>query len=117
MVQRSATCVLAASTADKALFRDVYPPHYSPEDQDFVMNSVPPALTLKMAPGITQRLKALDEPLHEGLKKAGMKLTWEVTPGGGEVGLLGFLFEVSIFVEMLFSSCTHVCCLARGVWN
>ncbi|KAJ7263964.1 FAD/NAD(P)-binding domain-containing protein [Mycena rebaudengoi] len=105
MVQRSATCVLAASTADEALFRDAYPPHYSPEDQDFVMNSVPPVLRLKMAPGITQRLKALDKPLHEGLAKAGMKLTWEMTPGGDEVGLLGFLFERSASGTMMDMGC------------
>ncbi|KAJ7227357.1 FAD/NAD(P)-binding domain-containing protein [Mycena pura] len=93
MVQRSATCVLAANTADAALFRNLYPAHYSAYDADFVNNSTPPALMMKHAPGITQHFKALDQPLIDGLVKAGMKLTWELTPGGGEVGLVGFLFE------------------------
>ncbi|KAF7294094.1 hypothetical protein MKEN_01456000 [Mycena kentingensis (nom. inval.)] len=93
MVQRSATCVLAATTADKALFRGLYPPALSAVDADFINNATPPALMLKLAVGITQRLKALDKPLHDGLAAKGMKLTWEMTPGGGEVGLLGFLFD------------------------
>ncbi|KAJ7052247.1 FAD/NAD(P)-binding domain-containing protein [Mycena amicta] len=93
MVQRSATCVLSARTADIALFRAQYPPQYSAADADFANNATPPALLLRMAVGITQRLKRIDRKLHDGLAKAGMKLTWEMTPGGGEVGLLGFLFD------------------------
>ncbi|KAJ7052265.1 FAD/NAD(P)-binding domain-containing protein [Mycena amicta] len=93
MVQRSATCVLSARTADTALFRGQYPLQYSATDADFANNATPPALLLRMAVGITQRLKGIDRELHDGLAKAGMKLTWEMTPGGGEVGLLGFLFD------------------------
>ncbi|KAF7314122.1 hypothetical protein HMN09_00571300 [Mycena chlorophos] len=94
MVQRSATCVLSARVADAVLFRRNYPPTYSLADQDFVFNSTPLPLLLKtMAGGATQALKAPDRALHEGLMKAGMKLTWEMEPGKGEVGLLGFLFD------------------------
>nr|GAT56647.1 predicted protein [Mycena chlorophos] len=94
MVQRSATCVLSARVADAVLFRRNYPPTYSLADQDFVFNSTPLPLLLKtMAGGATQALKAPDRALHQGLTKAGMKLTWEMEPGKGEVGLLGFLFD------------------------
>ena len=38
-------------------------------------------------------MKMLDKELHEGLRKAGFNLTWELSPGSGEVGLTGFLFD------------------------
>ncbi|KAF7314123.1 hypothetical protein HMN09_00571400 [Mycena chlorophos] len=94
MVQRSATCVLSMRVADNVLFRRSYPPAYSLPDQDFVFNSTPLPLLLKtMAMGAVQALKVPDKALHEGLTKAGMKLTWEMEQGKGEVGWLGFLFD------------------------
>ncbi|KAJ6627996.1 hypothetical protein B0H10DRAFT_1993190 [Mycena sp. CBHHK59/15] len=94
MVQRSATCVISSGTADKALFSVAFSERQTIEDADFVNHSMPHALALKLAAGGgTQRLKALDQKLHDDLTKAGFKLTWELTPGGGEVGLLGFFFD------------------------
>ncbi|KAJ7683315.1 FAD/NAD(P)-binding domain-containing protein [Mycena rosella] len=94
MVQRSATCVISSSTVDKALFSVAFSEDQAIEDADFVNHSMPHALTLKlMAGGGTKRLKDLDQKLHDGLTKAGFKLTWELAPGAGEVGLLGFFFD------------------------
>jgi hypothetical protein len=38
-------------------------------------------------------VKMLDKELHDGLRKVGFNLTWELSPGSGEVGLAGFLFS------------------------
>ncbi|KAJ6569844.1 FAD/NAD(P)-binding domain-containing protein [Mycena vulgaris] len=86
MVQRGATCtVLFAPTK-----------HMAREDGDLLNNSMPYALVLKLAAGGgTQRLKNLDKKLHDDLAKTGFKLTWELTPGGEQVGFPGFFFEVS----------------------
>jgi hypothetical protein len=95
MVQRGATCVISSGTADTALFSVAFSERQAIEDADFVNHSMPHALALKLAAGGgTQRLKDLDQKLHDDLTKAGFKLTWELTPGGGEVGLLGFFFDV-----------------------
>jgi hypothetical protein len=87
---------MSFGTADEALFSGAFSERRTIEDADLVNNSMPHALTLQLAAGGgTQRLKALDQKLHDGLTKAGMKLTWELTPGGGEVGLLGFFLDRS----------------------
>ncbi|KAJ7073377.1 FAD/NAD(P)-binding domain-containing protein [Mycena belliarum] len=92
MVQRSATCVISAGTADELMFRPAA--HLPPEEGDFMFNATPPALLLKLAVGGgTQRLKALDTDLHDNLAKAGFKLTWQLNPGEEEVGFLGLFFE------------------------
>ncbi|KAJ7092874.1 FAD/NAD(P)-binding domain-containing protein [Mycena belliarum] len=92
MVQRSATCVVSARTADELMFRPLE--HLPSEDSDFMSNATPPALTLKLAAGGgTQRMKALDKELHDNLAKAGFQLTWQLTPGGEEVGFPGMFLE------------------------
>jgi hypothetical protein len=48
-----------------------------------------------MKSGGTQHSKMLDKELHEGLRKAGFNLTWELSPGSGEVGHEGFSLERS----------------------
>lgn len=96
MVQRSATCVISHSTIDKTIFNNPFSERLAIEDVDFLNHSTPHALTIKLATGgATQRIKDLDKKLHDDLTKTGFKLTWELTPGGGEVGFLGFFFEVS----------------------
>ncbi|KAJ7235360.1 FAD/NAD(P)-binding domain-containing protein [Mycena rebaudengoi] len=86
MVQRGATCVISSGTADKVIFSVAFSERQTIEDAGFVNHSMPHALDLQLAAGgDTQRLKALDQKLHDDLTKAGMKLTWELTPGGGEL--------------------------------
>ncbi|KAJ6569875.1 FAD/NAD(P)-binding domain-containing protein [Mycena vulgaris] len=100
MVQRSATCVISAGTADKVLFAPTK--HMAREDGDLLNNSMPYALVLKLAAGGgTQRLKNLDKKLHDDLAKTGFKLTWELTPGGEQVGFPGFFFERTASGTML----------------
>ncbi|KAJ6588020.1 FAD/NAD(P)-binding domain-containing protein [Mycena capillaripes] len=97
MVQRSATCVISYSTADKTFFNNPFYESLAVEDADFMSHSTPYALTMKLATGgATQRLKNLDQKLHADLAKTGFKLTWELTSGGGEVGLAGFFFQRSV---------------------
>jgi hypothetical protein len=55
---------------------------------------MPLAFLLQMnLSGGTQHMKMLDKELHEALSKVGFNLTWELSPGSGEVGLPGFLFS------------------------
>lgn len=94
MVQRSATCVLSAETAD----REVYSKHFAEtmalEDADLVHQSVPNKLSLQMAAsGGTERFKHFDKELHDGLRAKGYNLTWELDPKQGEIGLIGFYLE------------------------
>ncbi|KAJ7683314.1 FAD/NAD(P)-binding domain-containing protein [Mycena rosella] len=104
MVQRGATCVISASTADKILFSPTA--HLPSEDGDFTSHSMPPALLMKLAAGGgTQHLKNLDQKLHEGLANAGFKLTWELTPGGEQVGFLGFFVQRVASGTMLDMGC------------
>ncbi|EMD35756.1 hypothetical protein CERSUDRAFT_84853 [Gelatoporia subvermispora B] len=94
MVQRTATCVISAKAINIATFEAIYPETRAIEDGDLLYHSLPPRLGMRLAAGGgTARLKALDKDLHEALAAKGFKLTWELTPGGGEVGLLGFFFE------------------------
>jgi hypothetical protein len=96
MIQRSATCVISSAAADKALFSAASSERQTIEDIDFVNHLMPHALSLELAAGGgTKRLKEMDQKLHDDLTKAGFKLTWELTPGDGEVGLIGFFFDVS----------------------
>ncbi|KAG1848306.1 FAD/NAD(P)-binding domain-containing protein [Suillus subalutaceus] len=84
LVQRSATCVTSCS----------FTPINTPiEELDFRSNSMPLAFSLQLTKsGGIQHVKMLDKELHDGLRKAGFNLTWELSPGSGEVGLEGFLF-------------------------
>ncbi|KAJ7754845.1 FAD/NAD(P)-binding domain-containing protein [Mycena metata] len=105
MVQRSATCVIS-ETAAKVGFDSAFPDKLSIEDADLQNQSTPYALVMQVAAGgLTQRLKNMDEKLLQGLEKAGFKLTWELTPGGGEVGLIGFLLEKTASGTMLDMGC------------
>ena len=91
MVQRSPTCVISANTCDKVIFETTFNEKYAIDDADFLSNSMPPGLSLKMAAaGGAARLKAMDKELFDGLTKAGYKLTWQLTPGGEEVGFPGY---------------------------
>ncbi|KAJ7021167.1 FAD/NAD(P)-binding domain-containing protein, partial [Mycena alexandri] len=106
MVQRSATCVISATAARRGLFDNAFPEKLSIEDADLQNQSTPYALVMKVAAGgLTQRLKNMDEKLLQGLEMAGFKLTWELTPGGGEVGLIGFLLEKTASGTMLDMGC------------
>ncbi|KAJ7178227.1 FAD/NAD(P)-binding domain-containing protein [Mycena filopes] len=106
MVQRSATCVISSPTAQSGLFSTTFAPTLRIEDADFQNQSMPYALVMKVAAGgLTQRLKGMDRALLEGLEGRGFKLTWELTPGGGEVGLLGFLLEKTASGTMLDVGC------------
>ncbi|KAJ7303781.1 hypothetical protein DFH08DRAFT_985900 [Mycena albidolilacea] len=67
---------------------------------------MPHALTLELAAGGgTKRLKEMDQKLHDDLTKAGFKLTWELTPGDGEVGLVGFFFDRTASGTLLDMGC------------
>lgn len=91
MVQRSPTCVISATTCDKVIFETTFNEKYAIDDADFLGNSMPPGLGLKMAAaGGAARLKAMDKELFEGLTRAGYRLTWQLTPGGDEVGFPGY---------------------------
>ncbi|KAJ6513758.1 FAD/NAD(P)-binding domain-containing protein [Mycena vitilis] len=106
MVQRGATCVLSSSTADKTLFNNPSSESLAIEDVDFRTHSMPHALTLKLAAGgLTQRMKDMDQKLLDDLAKSGFRLTWELTPGGGEVGLIGFFFDVSANNTLIDMGC------------
>src|SRR6267154_6143357 len=94
MAQRSATCVVASSTAEKTHFKVPFSENTPIEELDFRTYSMPPAFLLQlMKSGGTQHAKMLDKEFHDGLRKAGFNLTWELSPGSGEIGLLGFLLE------------------------
>ncbi|OAX34185.1 FAD/NAD(P)-binding domain-containing protein [Rhizopogon vinicolor AM-OR11-026] len=94
IVQRSATCVVSSATADAFVFKLPFSDKTPIEELDFRHNSMPLAFVLQlMKSGGTQHMKAHDKEHHEGLRKAGFNLTWEPSPGSGEVGLLGFVFE------------------------
>ncbi|OJA19899.1 hypothetical protein AZE42_07027 [Rhizopogon vesiculosus] len=94
LVQRSATCVMSIAAAEKSVFDLPFSDNTPIEELDFRDNSMPLAFRLQLLKsGGTQYLKMLDKELHEGLRKAGFNLTWEYSPGSGEVGLPGFVLE------------------------
>ncbi|KAG2058384.1 FAD/NAD(P)-binding domain-containing protein [Suillus hirtellus] len=106
MVQRSATCVMSSTTAEKTYLKVPFP-HSTPiEELDFRNNSMPKAffLQLKISGG-TQHAKMLDKELHDGLRKVGFNLTWELSPGSGEIGLEGFVFSRQASGTMLDIGC------------
>ncbi|KAG1730309.1 FAD/NAD(P)-binding domain-containing protein [Suillus lakei] len=91
LVQRSATCVVSSTAMEKTRFRRLYPESTPIEELDFRSNSMPLALLLQLAKSSgTQHMKMLDKELHDGLRKAGFNLTWELSPGSGEIGMEGF---------------------------
>ncbi|ETW79006.1 hypothetical protein HETIRDRAFT_428722 [Heterobasidion irregulare TC 32-1] len=47
----------------------------------------------------------MDKQLLEGLRKRGFNLTWELEPGAGEVGLIGFLLQKSNSGTMIDFTC------------
>ncbi|KAG1833997.1 FAD/NAD(P)-binding domain-containing protein [Suillus subalutaceus] len=105
MVQRNATCVVSSTTAEKS-FKSPFPDGTPVEELDFRMNSMPMAfiLQLKISGGI-EHTKMLDKELHDGLRKAGFNLTWELSPGSGEVGVDGFVFSRRASGTMLDVGC------------
>jgi hypothetical protein len=85
---------MSSTAAAKSHFKLPFSDNTPLEELDFHINSMPLAFLLQlMKSGGTQHSKMLDKELHEGLRKAGFNLTWELSPGSGEVGLEGFLFE------------------------
>ncbi|KAG1735261.1 FAD/NAD(P)-binding domain-containing protein [Suillus occidentalis] len=55
--------------------------------------------------GGAQHMKMLDKELHEALSKVGFNLTWELSPGSGEVGVAGFVFKRLAAGTMLDIGC------------
>ncbi|KIK35475.1 hypothetical protein CY34DRAFT_782205 [Suillus luteus UH-Slu-Lm8-n1] len=106
MVQRSATCVVSSSTMEQTHFKSPFPDGTPIEEYDFHTNSLPLAFLLQLnLSGGAQQIKMLDKELHEGLSKVGFNLTWELSPGSGEVGLLGFVFNRLAAGTMLDIGC------------
>ncbi|KAG2068576.1 FAD/NAD(P)-binding domain-containing protein [Suillus decipiens] len=106
LVQRSATCVVSSATLEKTRFKEIYPGGTPIEELDFRGNSMPIAFSLQLTKsGGIQHMKMLDKELHDGLRKAGFNLTWETSPGSGEVGLDGFLFNRFGSGAMLDTGC------------
>ncbi|KAG2068594.1 FAD/NAD(P)-binding domain-containing protein [Suillus decipiens] len=94
MVQRSATFVISSSAAEQIQFKSPFPSGTPIEELDFHNNSMPLAFLLQVTKsGGAQHLKMLDKELHDGLCKVGFNLTWELSPGSGEVGIAAFLFD------------------------
>jgi hypothetical protein len=78
---------------EKTHYKSPFPDNTPIEELDFRNNSMPLAFLMQLQiSGGTQYTKMLDKELHEGLRKVGFNLTWELSPGGGEVGLEGFVF-------------------------
>jgi hypothetical protein len=123
MVQRSATCIISSSTAEQTHFNLPFPDNTPIEELDFRNNSMPLALLLHLVKsGGIQHAKMLDKELHDGLRKVGFNLTWELSPGSGEVGLAGFLFSrlasgTSVFLFILKTGDTlnTIQCLTSAV--
>jgi cation diffusion facilitator CzcD-associated flavoprotein CzcO len=106
MVQRSATCIISSSTAEQTHFNLPFPDNTPIEELDFRNNSMPLALLLHLVKsGGIQHAKMLDKELHDGLRKVGFNLTWELSPGSGEVGLEGFLFSRQASGTMIDIGC------------
>ncbi|KAG0693602.1 FAD/NAD(P)-binding domain-containing protein [Suillus ampliporus] len=106
LVQRSATCVVSSSAMEETHFKVPFSGNTPIEELDFCMKSLPLAFLLQlMKSGGTQHMKMFDKELHDGLRKAGFNLTWELSPGSGEVGLEGFLFCRSASGTMLDVGC------------
>ncbi|KAG1767674.1 FAD/NAD(P)-binding domain-containing protein [Suillus occidentalis] len=106
MVQRSATCVVSSSTAEQTHFKSPFPDGTPIDEYDFHANSMPLAFLLQLnLSGGVQHMKMLDKELHEGLSKVGFNLTWELSPGSGEVGFEGFVLNRLTAGTMLDIGC------------
>ncbi|KIK34271.1 hypothetical protein CY34DRAFT_17836 [Suillus luteus UH-Slu-Lm8-n1] len=106
MVQRSATCVISSSAIEQTHFKSPFPDGTPIEEFYFRTNSMPLAFLLQLnLSGGAQHMKMLDKELHEALSKVGFNLTWELSPGGGEVGVAGFLFKRLAAGTMLDIGC------------
>ncbi|EJD51972.1 FAD/NAD(P)-binding domain-containing protein [Auricularia subglabra TFB-10046 SS5] len=93
MVQRSATCVISLAVVEQN-FYSLWPETRSVEDSDFAVNAFPQRTLCQLAvAGGTAMEKASDRPTHEGLRKAGFKLTWGEEYGMGEIGMFGILLQ------------------------
>ncbi|CCM05231.1 uncharacterized protein FIBRA_07441 [Fibroporia radiculosa] len=109
MLQRSATCVASVHTINKALGDMGYNEKLAIDDADFASQSLPQLLTLQVsAGGVTAQIKEADRKMLEGLEKAGFRLNWELTPGGGEVGLLGFYLARAASGSMVDMGCAQL---------
>lgn len=84
---------MSSTTAEKTYYKSPFPEGTPVEELDFRSNSMPKAFFMQLKiSGETQHTKMLDKELHDGLRKIGFNLTWEPSPGSGEVGLEGFVF-------------------------
>ncbi|KAG2152553.1 FAD/NAD(P)-binding domain-containing protein [Suillus bovinus] len=109
MVQRSATCVISSTTAEKIIFKVPFPDGTPIEELDFRYNSMPKAFVLQLqVSGGTEHVKMFDKELHDSLRKVGFRLTWESSPGSGEVGLEGFVFNRQASGTMLDVGCSKL---------
>jgi thioredoxin reductase len=105
MVQRSASCVISLTTLEK-IFKSPFPDGTPIEEADFRRNSMPPAFLLQLKiSGGTQHTKMLDKELHDNLRKVGLNLTWELSPGSGEVGVEGFVLSRQASGTMIDVGC------------
>ncbi|KAF5345198.1 hypothetical protein D9758_009716 [Tetrapyrgos nigripes] len=73
MVQRSSTCVVAASTTRKVL-ESRFPPGVPTSISDFKFASLPLGLLRRMLISRKDALAAVEKDLQDGLRKAGMKI-------------------------------------------
>ncbi|KAG1724581.1 FAD/NAD(P)-binding domain-containing protein [Suillus paluster] len=106
IVQRSATCVVSSSAAEETNYKLPFSDNNPIEELDFRNNSLPLSFLLQLKKsGGTQHVKMFDKELHEGLRKAGFNLTWESSPGSGEVGLEGFIYSRFASGTMLDIGC------------
>ncbi|KAF8076714.1 FAD/NAD-P-binding domain-containing protein [Lyophyllum atratum] len=85
MVQRSSTCVIAASTLVHTIFSN-WPEGSPPEVADMKYFSWPMSLCKQMLSAREKESWAMEKDMHEGLFKAGLKLN--MGPGGSGLGLL-----------------------------
>ena len=107
IVQRSATCVISRAALEEIYFKLPFSDQTPIEELDLRSNSMPLAFLLQlMKSGGIENVKMFDKELHDGLRKAGFKLTWETWPGSGDVGVDGFV------VEHLGSGSSMVCFLS-----
>jgi hypothetical protein len=79
---------------EQTQFKSPFPDGTPIEEFHFHTNLMPLAFLLQVnLSGGAQHMKMLDKELHEALSKVGFNLTWELSPGSGEVGVAGFVFK------------------------
>lgn len=82
---------MSQATSEQLIFKNMYPEEQTPENCDFAVFSLPiPVLFDLLESQIVHIAKQMDKAMHEGLSKAGFKLTWS-HKGGREVGLYGLV--------------------------